>query len=63
MELLGHVDIRTTEIYVHADQHSATAAKSPLENLMKEPPLKEMLRNPSQPIEKFTPRLYTGTDG
>lgn len=34
MELLGHNDIRTTEIYVHADQHQATAAKSPLESLL-----------------------------
>lgn len=33
MELLGHSDIRTTEIYVHSDQHQATAAKSPLESL------------------------------
>jgi len=35
MELLGHTDIRTTEIYVHADQHQATAAKSPLENILR----------------------------
>jgi integron integrase len=33
MELLGHSDIRTTEIYVHSDQHQATSAKSPLESL------------------------------
>jgi integron integrase len=37
MELLGHNDIRTTEIYVHADQHQATAAKSPLESLLSNP--------------------------
>lgn len=38
-ELLGHNDIRTTEIYVHADQTQATAAKSPLESLLRNPPL------------------------
>lgn len=32
--LLGHSDIRTTEIYVHADQHQATASASPIESLM-----------------------------
>jgi integron integrase len=37
-ELLGHNDIRTTEIYVHADQNKATAAKSPLETLLRHPP-------------------------
>ena len=39
MELLGHNDIRTTEIYVHADQHQATSAKSPLESLLANPQL------------------------
>lgn len=34
MELLGHNDIRTTELYVHSDQHQATSAKSPLESLL-----------------------------
>jgi len=33
MELLGHNDIRTTELYVHSDQHQATSAKSPIEFL------------------------------
>jgi integron integrase len=60
MELLGHVDIRTTEIYVHADQHSATAAKSPLENLLRHPIEKKQA---TEPIEKFVPRLFTGTNG
>lgn len=32
--LLGHSDIRTTEIYVHANQHKATASRNPLEELM-----------------------------
>lgn len=40
-ELLGHNDIRTTEIYVHADQTQATAAKSPLESLLRNPPAKK----------------------
>ncbi len=31
--LLGHADIRTTEIYVHADKNGATASQSPLESL------------------------------
>jgi len=63
MELLGHVDIRTTEIYVHADQHAATAAKSPLESLVSQPrvreasPMEDVLRNPPQ---VFKPRLYKG---
>jgi site-specific recombinase XerD len=29
--LLGHTDIRTTEIYVHANQNRATASKNPLQ--------------------------------
>jgi len=37
MQLLGHADIRTTEIYVHSDEHQATAALSPLETLMANP--------------------------
>jgi integron integrase len=54
MELLGHIDIRTTEIYVHADKHLATAAKSPLESLVRKPPLEQMLRNPPQ---QFKPQF------
>jgi len=37
MQLLGHTDIRTTEIYVHADEHGSTAAKSPLEKILSNP--------------------------
>lgn len=36
-KLLGHNDVRTTMIYVHANQAKATAAKSPLESLMRNP--------------------------
>lgn len=65
MELLGHTDIRTTEIYVHADQHQATSAKSPIESLPELPqehkpatrsPLAEVLSNP-----RPTLRLFKGT--
>lgn len=35
--LLGHSDIRTTEIYVHANQHKATASRNPLEALLANP--------------------------
>lgn len=37
--LLGHTDIRTTETYVHANQHKATASRSPLESLLANPRL------------------------
>jgi integron integrase len=33
-QLMGHSDIRTTEIYVHANQHKATASRNPLQELM-----------------------------
>ncbi len=36
--LLGHSDIRTTEIYVHANKDKATASKNPLQELLRNPP-------------------------
>jgi integron integrase len=50
MELLGHNDIRTTEIYVHADQHQATSAKSPLESILRN---NARLNNTTARIIKF----------
>lgn len=34
MALLGHTDIRTTEIYLHADTHAATSAHSPINSIV-----------------------------
>lgn len=36
--LLGHNDIRTTETYLHVSRDGATAARSPLESLLRNPP-------------------------
>jgi integron integrase len=36
--LLGHNDIRTTETYLHVSKEGATAAKSPLESLLRRGP-------------------------
>lgn len=48
--LLGHTDIRTTEIYVHANKDKATAAASPIERIATEQPnktpLADLLRTP-----------------
>lgn len=58
MDLLGHNDIRTTEIYVHADQHKATSAKSPLESLLANPSLQQGLQS-TQP-EEIKLRIFAG---
>lgn len=42
--LLGHTDIRTTEIYVHANKDKATASKNPLEALLSNPLLVAEIR-------------------
>jgi len=69
-DMMGHSDIRTTRIYLHCNLNSGEFQKTPFGNLLagkkpevKTPPLKEMLSNPSEPAQKFVPRLYTGTDG
>jgi integron integrase len=60
MELLGHQDIRTTEIYVHADQHGATQAKSPLETLLSNPQSIKELRKANEDDDKPTLRIFAG---
>jgi integron integrase len=57
--LMGHTSIETTQSYLHVRKDGLTAAKSPLEDL---------LRNPCEPVYQqsvrpFVPRLFTGTDG
>lgn len=43
-KLMGHTDIRTTEGYLHASTAGATAARSPLEDLLANPPAKPAAR-------------------
>lgn len=62
--LLGHSKLETTEIYVHANKDKATASKSPLEELLRnpehqKPPLEDMLRNPA-PQAKPQLRVFAG---
>jgi len=60
MQLLGHTDIRTTESYVHSDEHAATAAKSPLESLLSSP---VSVRAESHQVDVVKPqklRLFVG---
>lgn len=58
MELLGHVDIRTTEGYVHANMNLATASKSPLETMLESGKIASEIRN--EPQEKPALRLFVG---
>jgi len=56
--LLGHADIRTTEIYVHANKDKATASKNPLEALLANPqPIIEQRRKDD---DRPTLRTFAG---
>jgi integron integrase len=55
--LLGHADIRTTEIYVHANKDKATASKSPLESLLSNPQAIAETRKSEQPPKL---RIFAG---
>lgn len=56
-KLMGHVDIRTTEGYLHASKDGATAAKSPLESLLANPQARQHQRD-----SEITPslKIYAG---
>lgn len=56
--LMGHSDIATTERYLHVSKDGATAAKSPLEDLLRNPVERRVDQESA-----FVPRLFTGTDG
>jgi integron integrase len=55
--LLGHSDIRTTEIYVHANKDKATASKNPLESLLANP---QVVVEHRKTDEKPTLRVFAG---
>jgi integron integrase len=55
--LLGHADIRTTEIYVHANKDKATASKNPLEELLANP---QLVTEHRKSEEKPTLRIFAG---
>ncbi len=58
MQLLGHESIETTEIYLHADKNGATAAHSPLTQLL----AAERMQAPEQQrvTGPVTLKLYRG---
>jgi integron integrase len=60
MQLLGHNDIRTTEIYVHADQHAATASVSPLETLLANPQPRPNPGKKETTTDKPSLRIFAG---
>jgi integron integrase len=55
-KLMGHTDIRTTERYLHMAKDGVSAAKSPLEQLLANPPLREK-QTESTPAEPFKLRV------
>jgi integron integrase len=55
-KIMGHTDIRTTERYLHIAKNGVTSAKSPLEQLLKNPPPREELKQ-LQPAEPFKLRV------
>ena len=61
MQLLGHESIETTEIYLHADKNGATAAHSPLTQLLASSKIHAPDREaPKQPV---TLKVYHGDVG
>jgi integron integrase len=48
MQLLGHESIETTEIYLHADKNGATAAHSPLTQLLAAPQMRAEDQKPER---------------
>lgn len=62
-KLLGHTDVRTTEIYTHVDSRKATATKSPIEKLLSDPYLANDLRRQANRDDDQSPptlRIFAG---
>ena len=68
--MMGHNDIRTTQIYLHCNLNSGEFQKTPFANLLsgektakqeiKKPPLEGMLRHPREPQAKPQLRVFAG---